>query len=61
MTWKILYLHFLRHFILLFQVQLANYFTEINYDLVVMVYEEIVQSATNIQSNIWAKFSETVT
>ena len=34
---------------------------EINYDLVVMVYEELVQSATNIQSNIWAKFSETVT
>ena len=61
MTWKILYLHFLRHFILLFQIQLANYFTEINYDLVVMVYEELVQSATNIQSNIWAKFSETVT
>ena len=52
MTWKILYLHFLRHFILLFQIQLANYFTEINYDLVVMVYEELVQSATNIQSNI---------
>lgn len=38
MTRKTLYLHLMKHVILLFEIQLVNYFIETNCDIVLMVY-----------------------